>query len=132
MLNCQRYISQTKRQIQEVNTEEFFLNKDDFDIIIDVREPQETTQGTIPGACCIPRGVLETSLDSLVPATEQKALTDWLPTQKVLLYCRSGGRSALAAKSLQNMGLLNVFSLAGGIEAWCERGYPIIKTDSKE
>jgi rhodanese-related sulfurtransferase len=48
---------------------------------------------------------------------------------KIVLYCKTSGRAALAARSLQEMGYLNVKSIAGGIDAWVAAGHPIIKPE---
>lgn len=94
--------------------------------IIDVREPGEFDAGHLPGAVNIPRGVLEFEIEAH-PATAcatHPALAD--RDRALLLYCRSGGRSALASESLQRLGFRRVVSLAGGIVAWREAGLPVI------
>lgn len=77
-------------------------------VVLDVREPTETAQGTIPQALTIPRGVLEAQIDRLVP--DQDSL--------IVAYCAGGNRSALAADTLQTMGYTQVYSLIGGWNAW--------------
>lgn len=84
-------------------------------LLIDVREPAEWEAGHIVGATPLPRGVLEGKIEDLASD----------PDQPIVLYCASGGRSALAADSLQRMGYRNVLSLAGGFKAWQEAGYPV-------
>jgi rhodanese-related sulfurtransferase len=76
--------------------------------IVDVREREDSSKETIPGAVPIPRGVLELNIDQVTSNKEQK----------IVLYCGGGSRSALAAQSLQKMGFKNVLSLAGGFKAW--------------
>jgi sulfur-carrier protein adenylyltransferase/sulfurtransferase len=83
-------------------------------VIVDVREPNEWAQGTLPGAHCVPRGVLELQVDSQLPRDTT-----------VVLYCGGGGRSALAAKSLREMGFDHVENLEGGFGAWTQAGYPV-------
>src|SRR5918992_1292118 len=83
-------------------------------VLIDVREPQEWDQGTLPGAYTIPRGVLEGHIDGRLPYDS-----------RVVLYCGSGGRSALAAKSLKEMGYENGENLDGGFSAWLQTGNPL-------
>lgn len=94
-------------------------------LIIDVREPAEFESGHLQGAINIPRGVLEFQVEAhpaLGGATEPElALRD----RPVVLYCRTGGRSALAALSLQGMGFKDVRSMAGGITAWQEAQLPL-------
>ena len=84
-------------------------------LFIDVREPNETTMGIIPGAVLIPRGVLEFRIAGAVED----------PNTQIIVYCKSGGRSSLAAYTLKQMGFTNVISMTGGWMAWEEAGYPI-------
>jgi rhodanese-related sulfurtransferase len=83
-------------------------------VVIDVREPDEFAKGKIPGAYTIPRGVLEMQLDGRLP----------LETT-VVLYCGAGARSALACKSLAEMGYDKVENLDGGWGAWVRLGLPV-------
>ena len=90
--------------------------------VIDVREPAEFAAGHIPGAVNIPRGVLEFEVDGhpAVNCTRDPALAH--RDQPVVVYCRSGGRSALAAEALARLGFAEPLSLAGGFTAWAEQG----------
>jgi sulfur-carrier protein adenylyltransferase/sulfurtransferase len=83
-------------------------------VVIDVREPEEFARGKIPGAYTIPRGVLEMQVDGRLPLDST-----------VVLYCGAGGRSALAAKSLAEMGYEKVENLQGGWGAWVNSGLPV-------
>jgi sulfur-carrier protein adenylyltransferase/sulfurtransferase len=83
-------------------------------VLIDVREPDEFARGKIPGAYTIPRGVLEMQLDGRLPREST-----------VVLYCGGGARSALACKSLADMGFDNVENLQGGWSAWTNSGLPV-------
>jgi sulfur-carrier protein adenylyltransferase/sulfurtransferase len=83
-------------------------------VVIDVREPEEFARGKIPGAYTIPRGVLEMQVDGRLPLEST-----------VVLYCGAGGRSALAAKSLADMGYQKVENLQGGWGAWVNSGLPV-------
>jgi sulfur-carrier protein adenylyltransferase/sulfurtransferase len=82
--------------------------------ILDVREQDEYVQGYIPGARWIPRGYLELRIEDAVPDRERP----------VVVYCASGTRSVLAARSLRELGYTNVTSLRGGFTAWKRAGYP--------
>ena len=97
-------------------------------IFIDIREPAEFQRGHIPGAVLLPRGLLEFELHSLVDRCRRDIN---LPPedQPIVLYCGTGGRSALAAKVVQEIGYRNVRSLAGGIVAWAEAGHSITTPD---
>ncbi len=83
-------------------------------VILDVREPNETNLGCIPGAIVIPRGTLETKVEAMIP----RAAT-------IVIYCASGNRSAFAADTLQQMGYKDVTSLAAGWSGWVTSGGPV-------
>jgi len=94
-------------------------------VLIDVREPGEYAAGHLPGAVNLPRGVLEFQIHAhpAMACTSSDALAR--PARPLLLYCLSGGRSALAADSLRQLGFADVRSLAGGLDAWRNAGLPI-------
>jgi molybdopterin/thiamine biosynthesis adenylyltransferase/rhodanese-related sulfurtransferase len=81
-------------------------------VLIDVREKEEWLEGFIPGAHWIPRGFLELRIEDQIPEK----------SSAVVLYCAGGTRSALAARSLAELGYSNVASLAGGFAAWKRAG----------
>ncbi len=83
-------------------------------ILVDVREKDEWTEGYIPGAQWIPRGFLELRVEDQIPER----------SSEVILYCAGGTRSALAARSLADLGYTNVKSMAGGFSAWKRAGLP--------
>jgi rhodanese-related sulfurtransferase len=85
-------------------------------VLVDVREPTETAHGTIPGALLVPRGMLEFHADP----TSAYHLAPLHPDRPVIVYCRSGARSALAAATLASMGYSDVAHLDGGITAWAD------------
>lgn len=87
------------------------------DVILDVREGHEFRDGHIGGAINLPRGLLEFMLSS------DEALQD--RSRNFVVYCKSSGRAALAAKSMQEMGYLHVSSIAGGFDGWKEAGLPV-------
>jgi len=78
--------------------------------VVDVREGEEYEAGHLENAILLPRGVLEFKVGNF-PELEDKSTA-------VLVYCRTGGRSALAAQTLQESGYNNVLSMVGGFEAW--------------
>lgn len=80
-------------------------------VFLDVREPNEWNLGRIPGAVHIPRGTLETKVEQMIPRDA-----------KVIIYCASGNRSALAADTLQQMGYSDVASMSGGWREWVGNG----------
>ncbi len=89
---------------------------------VDIREAHEVAQsGMLPGAVHAPRGFLEFLADPDSPMHKTE-----LAGRKLVLYCASGGRSTLAAKTLHDMGL-DVCHIAGGMAAWSAAGGPIQK-----
>lgn len=89
---------------------------------IDIRDANELARdGKIPGAVHASRGMLEFHADPDSPYHKEVFASG----KKLLLYCASGGRSALAAQRLQEMGLTNVAHVGGGIKAWKEANGPI-------
>ncbi|MFT3662909.1 MAG: rhodanese-like domain-containing protein [Gordonia sp. (in: high G+C Gram-positive bacteria)] len=92
---------------------------------VDIREPQEwAREGTIPGAYRAPRGMLEFWVDPASPYY-RPALDDG---RRLILYCGSAWRSALAAASLHRMGV-DVAHVAGGFSAWRAAGHPVAPYD---
>jgi len=88
-------------------------------LLVDLREPGERVeQGTIPGALPAPRGMLEFYADPTMPYYKK----EFDPARRVLLYCASGGRSALAGATLRKLGYDRVAHLDGGFKAWKAAG----------
>lgn len=93
--------------------------------VVDVREPGEFAAGHIPGAINVPRGTIEGAADPAYKHRVEALCT--ARAKEVLLYCQSGGRSAMATATLQEMGFEHVHSLAGGWEVWEGDDLPIEK-----
>ncbi len=111
-------LSSAKKEIREVTIDEVKRMLDEHRPIklIDVRETEEYAQGRLPGAISVPRGFLELRI-------EDKARRE----EELVLYCAGGTRSALAAKTLKEMGYHNVVSMAGGYNRWHDASYPVDK-----
>ncbi len=115
------FIRQIKSQIAEVDPAEVhaWLNETDNGnggvTVVDVRESEEIAQGHLPGAKLVPRGYLESRIEGAVPDR----------SRHIVLYCASGNRSALAAKTLSELGYEHVESMTGGITLWKDRGYKV-------
>ena len=92
-------------------------------VLLDVREADEHRHGAIPGALLAPRGMLEFYADPGNPFHRHGLH----PSQRVVLYCGSGGRSALAAVALQELGYTRVAHLAGGFKAWAASSRPCLQ-----
>lgn len=91
-------------------------------VLVDIRDADELeAAGRIPGALHIPRGMLEFRADPSSPYHQQPLD----PSARVILHCASGGRSALAAATLKEMGYDRVAHLDGGINAWKDAGKPL-------
>ncbi len=95
--------------------------EDPFVLLVDVREPGETEYGSIPGAVRVPRGMLEFHADHGSPYHVE----GFEPGRRVILYCSAGSRSALAVRSLQEIGYRDVAHLDGGLNAWIAEGRPM-------
>ncbi len=89
-------------------------------VFVDVRESHERAQGFIPGSIHAPRGFLECIADPEGPMHTPAFASG----KRLILYCGSGTRSALAGKTLCDMGLSNLVNLAGGAQAWLQAGGP--------
>jgi molybdopterin/thiamine biosynthesis adenylyltransferase/rhodanese-related sulfurtransferase len=114
------FIRQIKSQIAQVDPGEVHEALSDSNgsgpiALIDVRESEEVERGLIPGAKHVPRGHLESRIEGAVPDR----------SQHVVIYCASGNRSALAAKTLGELGYENVESMTGGYTLWKDRGYKV-------
>ena len=94
--------------------------------IVDVREPEEFAEGHVPGAVNIPRGLLEFEVDGHPAVNYQTAEALAHRQRPVVLYCLSGGRSALAAEALLRLGFVDPMSLEDGILGWADAGHPVV------
>ena len=110
-------VSAAKTHVHEITVDAAEAAIRDADVLIDVREADEFAAGHIPGAINVPRGVLEFKLSS-TPEMDARDL-------RVVLYCKTSGRAALAARAMHDMGYLQVQSIAGGFDAWVAAGKPV-------
>lgn len=91
-------------------------------VLIDVREADERVRdGSIRGAVHIPRGMLEFRTDATSHDFDERLQRD----RRILLYCHDGCRSALAARTLAELGYTDVAHLHGGIRAWTDASLPL-------
>ena len=118
-------VTEARARIREVMSADFSTQQGSA-IVIDVREPSEFETGHIPGSINIPRGVLEFQVDAhpAVANVSDPALSH--KERPIVVVCRTGGRAALAALSLQRLGFADVRSIAGGVMAWGESGLPLV------
>lgn len=89
--------------------------------LVDIRDAPERANGTIHGAVHASRGMLEFYADPSSPYHKPELN----PDRRVILHCASGGRSALAAQTLRQLGYSNVAHLDGGLKAWLDAGKPV-------
>lgn len=121
MKNAHDLVAAAKAHVQEISLSESESAIQAADVVLDVREPDEYHAGHIAGALNIPRGLLEFKMSG-APELGSRDLN-------ILVYCKSGGRAALAAQTLQEMGYLSVSSIAGGFDAWSAAGKPVAKPE---
>ncbi len=114
-------VTLAKSSIKEVSLADAPQAIQNADILLDVREVDEYASGHIPGAIHMSRGMLEFKLSGN-PALSARDL-------KIVLYCKTSGRAALAAKALHEMGYQDVQSISGGFDAWSEAGNPTAKPE---
>jgi rhodanese-related sulfurtransferase len=119
---AQDLVAQARAVIEEIDAERLRALQAEGVPVIDVREPEEFAGGYVLGAVNIPRGVLEFQVDGH-PALNFKTDPHLSHRREpVILYCRTGGRSALAAEALKRLGFDRPLSLAGGFLGWLNAG----------
>jgi rhodanese-related sulfurtransferase len=113
-------VEESKRRIQNLTPREVLEKLSEGNTsLIDLREQEELKQsGRIPGSVNAPRGMLEFYADPAMPYYKP----EFDQSKFIILYCASGGRSALAAAALQDMGYKHVAHLDGGLKVWKESG----------
>ncbi len=116
-------VAEAKKRVENLTVDQVATELEGGDtLLVDLREPGEREQhGAIPGAVSAPRGMLEFWAD---PSSAYHR-PEFDPDRRVVLHCASGGRSALAADTLKQMGYGNVAHLDGGFTAWKAAGRPV-------
>jgi molybdopterin/thiamine biosynthesis adenylyltransferase/rhodanese-related sulfurtransferase len=104
-------LNAAKAEIREIDPHEVAARLDHY-TLLDVREPDEYEQGALPQAVHVPRGQLEFSVEGRLSNKEAP----------IAVYCAGGVRSAFAAKTLQDLGYLDVVSIIGGFNKWKDEG----------
>ena len=110
----QEISSEAKSKAPHISSQQLsdYLSSDESFILLDVRTEAEYLAGHIQGAQWFARGRLEYYIQDLIKD----------PDTKIVLYCRTGGRSALSTLTLQGMGYTNVVDLNGGFKEWISEG----------
>lgn len=128
--NSKQLVEEANAIIDQVDPGSFISGTDDDYILVDIRDVRELDrEGMIPDAIHAPRGMLEFWVDPSSPYHRDVFDRD---DKTYLLYCQSAWRSALASKSLYDMGMTNIKHLAGGFTAWKEAGGTIVERPKKK
>jgi len=114
-----KLVNEAKAKIKEAQFTEIKKRLDAGEklILVDTREDSEWTQGHLPGAIHLGKGIIERDIETTIPDHHAP----------IVLYCGGGFRSAIAAESLQKMGYTNVISMDGGWKGWTGAGFPTTK-----
>jgi rhodanese-related sulfurtransferase len=114
----EKMVAEAKKNIKEISPQDAAAKSQSGNaVIVDVREKDEWDEEHIPDAVHMSRGTIELDIEEKIPDLSQTIIT----------HCGGGGRSALAAESLQKIGYKNVRSMAGGFKAWKAAGLPTEK-----
>ncbi|ADN09940.1 rhodanese-like domain-containing protein [Sulfurimonas autotrophica] len=117
-------INQAKKEVGEVTPKKLksMLDEGEDVIVLDVRESEQHAEGSIPfddfnkeNFRAVTRGNLEWKINKIIPDKDAYVVT----------YCRRGGRGALAAQVMKEMGYTHVTTLKGGLKGWAKAGYPV-------
>jgi rhodanese-related sulfurtransferase len=116
-------VAEAKKRVENLTVDQTAQELEAGDaLLVDIREPGERAQtGAIAGSVEAPRGMLEFWADPTSPYHR----AELEPGKRIILHCASGGRSALAAATLQDLGYTRVAHMDGGMKAWQEAGKPV-------
>jgi rhodanese-related sulfurtransferase len=116
-------VSATKERIENLSVDGLVAELATGEVVlVDIREPDErTASGTIPGAVAAPRGMLEFFADPTSPYHR----SEFEPDRRIVLFCASGGRSALATDTLLQLGYSHPAHLDGGLKDWMANNQPV-------
>lgn len=104
-------VEDAKTRVRQIPAADALRDRTPDTVLLDVREPMEWNMAHIPGAVLVPLSDIEEKVEAAVPRDS-----------KVIIYCASGNRSAIAADTMQNLGYSDVASMAGGIRGWADAG----------
>lgn len=117
-------VGEAKQHIENLTPQQLETELDSGNVLlVDIREPEERAQAAISASVHAPRGMLEFYADPASPYHRP----EFDPRNRTILYCASGGRSALAAKALQQLGYTQVAHLDGGLKAWTASNRPTVR-----
>ena len=114
-----KLVDDAKTRVSEVTVEDVrgMQERGTKFIFVDVREDSEWDAGRATGSIHLGKGIIERDVEGAIPDKDAE----------IVLYCGGGFRSALAGDAIQKMGYRRVKSMAGGIKAWRDRGYPTVR-----
>ncbi|RFO96410.1 sulfurtransferase [Rhodoferax lacus] len=115
-------VAAAKARVPEISVANAEQAIREANVLVDVREADEFAAGHLPGAVHISRGMLEFRFQGM-PALQSRDI-------KIVLYCKTSGRAALAGAALLEMGYLNVQNITGGFDAWVAAGKPVAKPEA--
>jgi rhodanese-related sulfurtransferase len=116
-------VARAKSQIENLTPDQVVQETAEGALLVDLREPAELqNDGMIEGAVHAPRGMLEFHADPSSPYHRG----EFDPLRRTIVYCASGGRSALGALTLAGLGYTDVAHLDGGLKAWKSAGRPVV------
>lgn len=124
---CKALVDAAEREIETLPVDAAVaLHGDDEVVFVDIRDPRERErEGRVPGAFSCPRGMLEFWVDPDSPYHKPVFAED----KRFVFFCAGGLRSALATKTVQDMGMKPVAHVEGGFAAWREAGGPVESSD---
>jgi rhodanese-related sulfurtransferase len=121
-------VAEAEAEVETVSIADAKASVAEGALLVDLRDVRELKrEGKIPGAVHAPRGMIEFWVDPDSPYARENLVS----ADRLILYCNLGWRSALAAKSLQDMGLTNVAHLEGGYDAWRNAGETVEEPPQK-
>jgi rhodanese-related sulfurtransferase len=122
--SVKQLVASTKKQVKTIDMQQFkaAFDRRELGLIVDVRNPDEYQEGYVPGAVNVPRGLLEFVIWNEVGYPDKTDMN-----KQMTLYCKTGGRCALATKALMDLGFTNVTAADMKIEEWKKAGYPLVK-----
>ncbi len=120
--SSERLVAAAEEEVETLSIEQAMSARDSGALLVDVRDVREVKrEGKIPGSYHVPRGMLEFWFDPASPY-HHEALSS---AKHIVLYCSLGWRSALAAKTLRDMGMTNVAHIGGGLTRWKVEDGPV-------
>jgi rhodanese-related sulfurtransferase len=124
----QQLVDEAMAQVTTYSVDQMRARADDAKVqIVDIRDWREVErEGTLPGALLAPRGMLEFWVDPASPYHKPVFADE---SRQFVLFCGAGWRSALAAKTLEDMGMRNVAHIDGGFAAWKKAGAPVVSLE---